>query len=42
MQHAVLEAISDGQRVFGENYIAEDVEKITALKTMLAADNILE
>ena len=29
---AVLEAMSDGQRTFGENYIAEGVEKITALR----------
>jgi len=29
---AVLEAVSDGQRAFGENYIAEGVEKITALR----------
>lgn len=29
---AVLEAMSDGQRAFGENYIAEGVEKITALR----------
>ena len=29
---AVLDAMSDGQRVFGENYIAEGVEKITALR----------
>ena len=29
---AVLDAISDGQRAFGENYIAEGVEKITALR----------
>ncbi len=28
---AVLDAISDGQRAFGENYITEGVEKITAL-----------
>ena len=29
---AVLEAVSDGQRAFGENYIAEGVEKIIALR----------
>ena len=29
---AVLDAMSDGQRAFGENYIAEGVEKITALR----------
>ena len=29
---AVLEAMSDGQRAFGENYIAEGVEKILALR----------
>ena len=29
---AVLDAISDGQRAFGENYIAEGVEKIIALR----------
>ena len=29
---AVLQAASDGQRAFGENYIAEGVEKITALR----------
>ena len=39
---AVLQAVSDGQRVFGENYIAEGVEKITALKAMLPADIQLE
>ena len=39
---AVMQAVSDGQRVFGENYIAEGVEKITTLKTMLPADIILE
>ena len=39
---AVLQAVSDGQRVFGENYIAEGVEKITALHSMLPADTTLE
>jgi pyridoxal phosphate enzyme (YggS family) len=29
---AVLDAMGDGQRAFGENYIAEGVEKITALR----------
>ena len=29
---AVLDAMSDGQRAFGENYIAEGVEKIRALQ----------
>ena len=29
---AVLDAMSDGQLAFGENYIAEGVEKITALQ----------
>ena len=29
---AVLDAMSDGQKAFGENYIAEGVEKIIALK----------
>lgn len=29
---AVVEAASDGQRAFGENYIAEGVEKILALR----------
>ena len=39
---AVLQAVSDGQRVFGENYIVEGVEKITALKAMLPAGITLE
>ncbi len=39
---AVLQAVSDGQRVFGENYVAEGVEKITALNAMLPADIALE
>ncbi|WP_431098779.1 YggS family pyridoxal phosphate-dependent enzyme [Polaromonas aquatica] len=30
---AVADAASDGQRAFGENYIAEGVEKILALRT---------
>ena len=29
---AVIDAVSDGQRAFGENYITEGVEKILALK----------
>ena len=33
---AVIEAISDGQRAFGENYIAEGVEKILALRAWQA------
>ena len=39
---AVLLAVSDGQRVFGENYIAEGVEKITATRAMLPAGIQLE
>jgi PLP dependent protein len=39
---AVMEAVSGGQRVFGENYIAEGVEKITAVQAMLPADVTLE
>ena len=34
---AVIEAMSDGQRVFGENYIAEGVEKILALRAWQSA-----
>ena len=34
---AVLQAAGDGQRSFGENYIAEGVEKITAVQSMLPA-----
>ena len=33
----VIEAMSDSQRAFGENYIAEGVEKIEALRTWQAA-----
>lgn len=33
---AVIAATSDGQRAFGENYIAEGVEKILALRTFRA------
>jgi PLP dependent protein len=40
--HAVLQAVSDGQRVFGENYIVEGVEKITATQSMLPAGVALE
>ena len=39
---AVLQAVSDGQRVFGENYIAEGVEKITATRAMLTAGVTVE
>lgn len=39
---AVMQAVSDGQRVFGENYIAEGVEKITATRAMLPAGVTLE
>jgi PLP dependent protein len=39
---AVLQAVSDGQRVFGENYIAEGVEKITAVAAVLPAGVKLE
>jgi PLP dependent protein len=33
---AVLEAVSDGQQAFGENYITEGVEKIVASRAWLA------
>ena len=39
---AVLQAVTDGQRSFGENYIAEGVEKITAVQAMLPAGVNLE
>jgi PLP dependent protein len=39
---AVMQAVSDGQRVFGENYIAEGVEKITATRAMLPDGVTLE
>jgi PLP dependent protein len=39
---AVMQAVSDGQRVFGENYIAEGVEKITATRAMLPGGVTLE
>ncbi len=35
---AVLDAMADGQRAFGENYIAEGVEKITALQEHTALE----
>lgn len=34
---AVMDAMTDGQRAFGENYIAEGVEKIRALRAFQAA-----
>ena len=34
--HAVMDAMQDGQRAFGENYIAEGVEKILALRAFQA------
>ena len=34
---AVMDAMSDGQRAFGENYVAEGVEKILALRSWQAA-----
>jgi PLP dependent protein len=34
---AVVEAMSGGQRLFGENYIAEGVEKITTLRALSIA-----
>ena len=37
---AVLDAMSDGQRAFGENYIAEGVTKIMALKAHAAASSM--
>src|SRR3989442_834722 len=33
---AVIDALSDGQRAFGENYIAEGVQKILALRAWQA------
>ncbi len=35
---AVMEAVLAGQRVFGENYIAEGVEKITGTTSLLPKD----
>ena len=35
---AVLDAMADGQRAFGENYITEGVEKIIALKAHLGLE----
>ena len=34
---AVVDAMTDGQRAFGENYIAEGVDKILALRALQAA-----
>lgn len=34
---AVIDAMADGQRAFGENYVAEGVEKILALRAWQAA-----
>ena len=39
---AVLQAVTDGQRSFGENYIAEGVEKITTVQSLLPAGVSLE
>jgi PLP dependent protein len=39
---AVLEAVSAGQRLFGENYIAEAVEKIARVQPLLPAGVQLE
>jgi PLP dependent protein len=39
---AVMLAVSDGQRIFGENYIAEGVEKITTVSALLPAGVKLE
>ncbi len=39
---AVMEAVSDGQRVFGENYIAEGVQKITEVAAVLPDGVVLE
>jgi len=39
---AVMQAVSGGQRIFGENYIAEGVEKITAMQAMLPVGVALE
>ena len=36
--HAVVDAMSDGQQAFGENYIAEGVEKILALRAHTALE----
>ena len=35
---AVLDAMTDNQRAFGENYIAEGVEKILAMKALQASE----
>ena len=37
---AVVDAIAGGQRTFGENYIAEGVEKILALKALQAHSSL--
>ena len=39
---AVMQAVSGGQRLFGENYVAEGVEKITTTRAMLPAGVTLE
>ncbi|MES2414151.1 MAG: YggS family pyridoxal phosphate-dependent enzyme [Pseudomonadota bacterium] len=39
---AVVAATSDGQRAFGENYIAEGVDKITALRSLAATAQGME
>jgi PLP dependent protein len=39
---AVMDAVSDGQRIFGENYIAEGVQKITEVTALLPAGVALE
>jgi len=39
---AVLQAVAGGQRLFGENYIAEGVEKIAAVTPRLSAGVLLE
>jgi PLP dependent protein len=39
---AVMDAVSDGQRIFGENYIAEAVQKITEVAARLPQGVLLE
>jgi PLP dependent protein len=39
---AVMDAVSDGQRIFGENYIAEAVQKITEVAARLPRGVLLE
>ena len=34
--HAVIDAVSAGQRAFGENYVAEGVEKIAVVRTRVS------